>query len=410
MRILLKIPGLIALCVFVQTVGAQQTPNTQSTDSVATDPNNKVDAVDVARYVLRKMFKKPDLFERKKENLNGPFVSTIPYPGYSIATGVAAVLPINVSFYTNQKDKGELSFFNSNFQYNQIIALSISNLFFGHDKWELIGDYRYYNFPTYTFGLGSLKTTLGDQDKINYSQLRIYQVLMRSMADHLAIGVGYHLDHHWHIDDFDAGHGISTDFQRYGLTKTSLSSGLSANLLYDGRDNPNNPFGGFYFYLQFRGNPKGLANSNNWNSLIIDCRKYVRLPTKWYTEFAFWAYLWYTINGTPPYLDLPATGWDMFNNSGRGYALGRFRGLNMIYLETEFRFGILRNGLLGGVVFANIESFSEWPENNFVGVQPGFGIGLRVKLNKRTNTNSAIDYGFGTGGSKGFAFNFNEVF
>ena len=82
----------------------------------------------------------------------------------------------------------------------------------------------------------------------------------------------------------------------------------------------------------------------------------------------------------------------------------------MLYFETELRFSILRSGLLGGVVFTNIESLSEWPSNGFTTFQPGIGAGLRLKLNKKIKTSSAIDYGFGTGGSRGFAFNLNEVY
>jgi hypothetical protein len=82
----------------------------------------------------------------------------------------------------------------------------------------------------------------------------------------------------------------------------------------------------------------------------------------------------------------------------------------MLYLEAEFRFSIMRNGLLGGVIFGNMESLSQWPSNNFAGVAPGVGAGIRIKLNKRTDTNSAIDYGFGSGGSRGLASNLNEVF
>lgn len=412
----IKKSGLIITLLFVGIAANAQTAGVRQPilpDSTQYDPHNQMDVFDVAKMAIRKMFKKkPDLFTKKKPNENGPFITTIPYPGYAIATGFAAVLPINISFYTNKKEKGELSFFNSNFQYTQykqVLAFSLSNLFFGHDKWELIGDWRYYNFPTYTYGLGS-STTLLDQDRINYSHLRVYEQVMHRVVKNLDAGIGYHLDYHWNIDDFNSDNGDPTDFQRYGYTKRSISSGLSVNLLYDSRNNPNNPYRGIYFNFQFRTNLKGLGGDGNWNSITVDCRKYVRLPTKWYLEMAFWGYLWVTVNGKPPYLDLPSTGWDMFNNTGRGYAMGRFRGLSMAYLETEFRFGIMRNGLLGGVVFFNAESLSQWPSGNFGTIQPGGGIGLRIKLNRRTNTNSAIDYGFGTGGSRGFAANLNEVF
>lgn len=367
-----------------------------------------MDVVDLIKKILYR--KHPNV--KRKENVNGPFITAIPSPGYAIATGVVGILPINISFYTNQKEKGNLSFFNSNFQYTQykqVLAFSLSNLYFGHDKWELIGDWRYYNFPTYTYGLGS-KTTLQNADKINYSQLRVYEMVMRSVVENVSVGVGYHFDYHWNINDINAENGIKTDFYRYGVTSKSISSAVSLNLVYDTRNNPNNPEEGIYFNTQFRTNPKGIGNNTTWNSLSIDIRKYFPLPTKWHMEFALWGYVWLTLNGKPPYLDLPSTAWDTYNNIGRGYAMGRFRGKNMLYLETEFRFNILRSGLLGGVVFGNLQSVSEWPGNNFAYAQPGGGIGLRIKLNKRTNTNSALDYGFGTGGSHGFNSNINEVF
>jgi len=103
-------------------------------------------------------------------------------------------------------------------------------------------------------------------------------------------------------------------------------------------------------------------------------------------------------------------GWDSYNNTGRGYAQGRFRGKSMVYLESEYRFVLTDNGLLGGVVFGNAESFSEWPSNKFGSLQPGYGLGIRIKLNKHSSTSLAIDYGFGNDDSKGFYFNLGEVF
>ena len=401
----------VLLVMFGQTIHAQETGNTNiaSTDTLKKNyDNNQMDV----RDLLRLVFKKPNWFKLKNENSAGPFIVVIPYPSYSIATGVEGVVPINISFYTNKKERSELSFFNNNFQYTQYkqtIALSISNIFLGHDKWELIGDYRFYNFPTYTYGLGS-ETTLLNEDRISYNQVRFYQLAMRQVVPNLSVGIGYHVDYHYDISDFNANNGVMTDFQRYGFASKSLSSGASVNLLYDSRDNTNAPVKGVYISAQFRANLSALGSNTNYNSITIDCRKYIRLQTKWYLELAFWGYAWITTNGKPPYLDLPATGADMFNNTGRGYALGRFRGLNMAYFETELRFSILRGGLLGGVVFANMESLSEWPGNNLTTFQPGIGFGLRIKLNKKVKTSSAVDYGFGTGGSKGFAFNLNEVY
>jgi hypothetical protein len=82
----------------------------------------------------------------------------------------------------------------------------------------------------------------------------------------------------------------------------------------------------------------------------------------------------------------------------------------MLYLESEYRFQITNNGLLGGVVFVNAESLSAAPGTKLQSIQPAFGPGLRIKLNKVSRTNVAIDYGFGLQGSKGLFIDVGEAF
>ena len=107
---------------------------------------------------------------------------------------------------------------------------------------------------------------------------------------------------------------------------------------------------------------------------------------------------------------LPSNGWDDAYNSGRGYIQGRFRDRNMVYLESEYRFNISRNGLIGAVVFANLQNYSASMFKEYQGWIPGGGMGLRIKINKQSGTNVCIDYGFGRDGSRGFAVNLGELF
>ena len=117
-----------------------------------------------------------------------------------------------------------------------------------------------------------------------------------------------------------------------------------------------------------------------------------------------------TLNGSPPYLILPSTGWDDQYNTGRGYIQGRFRGKNMYYFETEYRFRISRNGLLSGVLFGNLQNFSGELSSEYAHLLPGYGTGFRIKLNKHSGANLCIDYGFGQNGSRGVFVNLGEVF
>lgn len=68
----------------------------------------------------------------------------------------------------------------------------------------------------------------------------------------------------------------------------------------------------------------------------------------------------------------------------------------MVYQEAEYRFQMSQNGLLGGVVFINAQTFSAAEGTALQKLQPGCGLGARIKLNKVSKTNICIDYGFGT--------------
>jgi hemolysin activation/secretion protein len=123
----------------------------------------------------------------------------------------------------------------------------------------------------------------------------------------------------------------------------------------------------------------------------------------------FWLYGWFTF-GEAPYLNLPANGWDTYGRGARGYLQGRIRGVNQLYLETEYRRAITRDGLWGAVAFVNGTTTTDPASNTFSRADLGFGIGLRIKFNKHTNTNVTVDYGWGRDDSRGLFLGMSEVF
>ncbi len=343
----------------------------------------------------------------------GPFNSLFLYPGYALVTSFQAVFTGNISFYTDTLRRRKISSLLVNSLYTankQWIEIANSNIWTKHNRFNLLGDWRFYRFPSYTFGLGS-NTSLTKSSKIDYSYVRLYEVAMTKIARNIYAGLGYNLDYHYNITEVqnDSITGINGMDENGFKTKT-FSSGITLNMQYDNRLNANNPQRGSYANIQFRDNLKVTGSDNNWTSLVIDLRHYIPFPKHSGNIIAIWSYEWLTLTGIPPYLDLPCTGWDTYNNTGRGYIEGRFRGTNLIYLETEYRFHITHNGLLGGVVFINSSTLSQPDTQQFGKINLGSGFGLRVKINKQSNTNFVIDFGFGTEGSRGFSFNLNEVF
>ncbi len=374
------------------------------------DINGQLDIIDVINFEINQP--EPKIKKKKKVQIgNGRFFSFIPGGGYSISSGLTGVIATGISFYTDSS-KTRLSTILSSYNYseqNQFWMIHNFNIFFIKEKINFNSNWRFYNFPTYTFGLG-VNTLPSDAFQINYNYLCLYQVVLREISDNFFIGGGYMLDYHWNIREYLNVNQTKSDFDWYGYNPTSISSGISLNLQYDNRSNSVNPQNGYYGNIRYRDNLKILGSDSPWQSILIDLRKYVKFPEDSRNILCLWSYNALTLSGKPPYLDLPSTGWDDYSNTGRGYAQGRFRGKNLVDFESEYRISLTKNGLLGTVIFGDIESVSDKFSNKFNSLIPGGGFGIRIKANKKSNTNVAIDYGFGKEGSRGFYFNLGEVF
>jgi len=369
-----------------------------------------VDVIDILRSVLlRHPSFRSDTAVKKPGRV---YASVLPAAEYTLQTGFAVDLVGNLAFYTSSEPKENLSNFylNTTFtQKNQILMPLQGNVWTHGNKYNLINDWRFELFPQDTYGLGSL-TKKSDADPIDFQYLRFYTTLLRTIAPDFYLGVGYDVDYFYKVRETSPPPAGGTDFERYGLNSTLRSSGPTLNVLYDGRRNSIDPEPGYYASLIYRPNFTFLGSDSNWQSLQFDARAYKHFPAGSTNTIAFWTYDVFTLHGNPPYLLLPATASDTYSNMGRGYIQGRFRGKDCVYLESEYRFGILRNGFLGGTVFVNAQSFTEPVNNRFEAINPGWGAGLRIKLNKFSRTNICLDYGFGLHGSGGIFANLGEVF
>ena len=351
--------------------------------------------------------KRTDTGEIKSRKLR---VGAVPAAGYTLQTGFAVVLSANGVYYTNPD--ANASTILTSFTYtarNQIILPFQYSIWTRDNKYNINSDWRFLKFPSYTYGLGGY-TTINDGYLIYYNAIKIHETALRKIRHNMYAGIGYNFDYFYDILELNPPKNTVTDFRKYGYGPTETASGITLNYLFDSRQNAVNPDHGALVNLIYSPKFVFLGNATTWRSMIIDMRKYFTFPKYSQNVLAFWNYEWLTISGNPPYLMLPSTGNDAFSNTGRGYIQGRFRSKNMAYAEGEYRFEITNNGLVGGVVFANAESFTEISNNKFETVAPGWGFGVRLKLNKFSRTNVALDYGFGLNGSGGLFVNIGEVF
>ncbi len=392
--------------VFSLNVSAQVSttlpPATKVTDTV-----KQTDVIDILVKLLKIKSSADGRQVAKKANF-----SVVPNVGYSLTTGYLADISGNVGFYTSADHAHQnLSDLDEDLDYdskNQKVALIRGEIWGSNNNYKLVTDVRWEQFPEDTYGLGTL-TTESKANHIDFKYQRTYLTFYRKIVPNYYVGIGYALDYHYGISEQGPLDNSVSDFKTYGEPTHSTSSGVNFSFLFDNRKNPINPKNGGYVNLTFRQNMDFLGSNAPWTSIKIDLRRYFKLSPTSNNVLGFWSVAWLT-QGNIPYLDMPGTAQDMFNNSGRGYIQGRFTGKNMLYLESEYRFGITKNGLLGGVLFANAESLSELQTNAFKAVAPAIGTGFRVKFNKHSDTNVCIDYGYGFKNSSGFFLNLGEVF
>ncbi|MDQ6815274.1 MAG: outer membrane protein assembly factor [Bacteroidota bacterium] len=368
----------------------------------------QVDLIDLGMKLLGKnpSLRLKDLgkIDTKLKLSVGPIIEYTLSTGFTGGISAGAALSTSVLTPTNVSS---ILFAAKYTEKRQFLLPIQTSLWLPGNKFLFTGDWRFFKYPQNSYGFGGY-TTANDVFTVSYQYIRFYETALKKIKGNLYAGLGYQLDYHTNISQQGVEPGRITDFSKYGFTNKSTSSGLSINLVYDSRKNSINPEGGSFFTsLMFLHNSTLLGSSSNSNSALIDIRKYFKLRGS--LVLALWSYNVITLSGNPPYLDLPGTGSDTYNNTGRGYELGRFIGKKMVDLEAELRFGITKNGLLGGVIFTNAESVSEL-NNRFAVISPAAGIGLRVKFNKLSNTNACLDYGVGKRGSRGFFGNLGETF
>jgi hypothetical protein len=389
---------------------AQDASNMIPKQSAPKDTSRQTDLIDIAKDLFKIKPMQPWVQQEKKI-----YFSILPIPGaVPGGAGRALITSTTAGTYLGPKSTTNLSsatfapYWNLHSRFGLPLRTSI---WLKDNTWNIQGDIRFLVYPQITWGLGSSQA-YNEKTLVDNNYIRFYQSALKCIKPYFFAGLGYYLDYHSNIKSDDA----AVDLQqftgyRYGTKSSSVSSGVSLNLLYDTRNNSINPLPGSYVNIVYRVNPTFMGSGDYWNSLYVDVRKYIPLNPankNQQNTLAFWSYYWTVFDSNAPYLDLPSIGWDPYNRSGEGIEQSRYRGKSLFYLESEYRRDLTTNGLLGFVVFAGGTSVSG--SGTFLKTwHPAGGTGLRIKFNKSSNTNIGIDYGF----SKGYCtviLNLGEAF
>jgi len=428
------LPGVIGAFISIMshtTCYGQQATNNLDTSHVS----QGIDIFDV----IRKWAKKPAKNVTDTADQHAKNLSFLPILGYGPANGVILGAAVSVTKFLGNPKTTQLSaaLMNASITTNSQLILNLRfDVYTPNNKWYISGDNRLYFFtqPTYGLGINGLYNQSYGFSFNGYSQsgnlaqpldfdyLRLYETFLRNVGKHWYLGLGVKIDRHFNIRDptlkLDSPTHLTSHYvysKAYGFDTAKYSaSGISFDIMHDTRDNPVNAYKGYYLNVSFRVNPAFVGSSKSSVVVYYEYRAYINVNKDIPRNLiAFWFWGTDVISGHLPYLALPALTWDTYNRSGRGYIQGRFRGDNMIYGESEFRFRLTKNDLLGGVAFVNATTASNplpyAKQSVFNSVAPGYGAGIRIKMNKADRTNIAADYAKGYGFS-GIYLNIRETF
>jgi outer membrane protein assembly factor BamA len=380
---------------------------------------DSVKAMDIPD-LFRKMLKKnPDTAQIKK---NPPF-AILPSLGYNPSFGFVIGAKLSAEREFGNPASTDYSIFGLEALYTSkgvITAQARHNVFTDGNKWNFQGNWQLsrYLMTDYGLGTGPGKYTNNDSSfPLRYTFIRLSEKVYYKIGANLYAGGGISLDIRSNIKDEKQTNFFNTPHQLYSLlngysAKKYSANGLLLALQYNTREHPIRSYGGIYADLSIRFNQRWLGSTKNAVQLQYDFRKYWSLSTRNPEHvLAIWHWASYKLSGNLPYLELPSTGSDTYVRSGRGYTVGRFRGPEFAYFETEYRFPITRNKLLSGVCFFNVQSASDdFNKKIFNALESGAGAGLRILFQKQSRSTLCIDFAKGNYGSSGIFFGLSEVF
>lgn len=419
----------------ISTLSAQQVHSEIVTDSVIIRiQQDSLKKQNSELYDIVDLFKDINPFKAgNKDSIakKRSVISYLPNINYNPSIGFQIGIKAVGGLYLGDKKNTSMSVFATAANYTTkgiIVGYLFHDTYTKENKWNFKGSLHIAKLVGLDYGMGignTIETNDPDVSVINnpgreryVNEYTIYgfnERVYKSLFPGMFVGAGIYFDLKRNIKTLTSlenpPNSIYSNWNGFSTTRNN-SNGLMFNLQYMTRDNPNSAYKGIYSDIVLRANQSWMGSAQNALQLLTDYRQYFQLSkVKPNHVLAFWYYGSYNLSGNLPYLDLPGTGKDPYARSGRGYTNGYFKGRSYVYTELEYRFPILKNQFLSGVVFGNLQSVDDQMGTKlFKHWQPAGGAGLRLLFNKLTRTNLCIDYAFGKFGQKGLFLGLNEAF
>jgi Omp85 superfamily domain len=280
------------------------------------------------------------------------------------------------------------------------VNLSVStNLSFSENKYMFLGYINYKKTPEYIFGIGN-DVSRDNIESITTERIKFVNYFLRNVGSSLFVGAGL---------DITNTYGVEKDSTSFLITDNitgkdgGTTTGLGVSVAWDSRDNRYNASSGSFIFLSYLYYPNWFENGFKFQTFQFNARKYIN---PWYEHVIAVQLATNYTTGNTPYYELSQLGGE---DRMRGYYNGALRDKVLVDGQIEYRMPVWNIfGLVGWVATGRVAD--EYKNLTLDGFWPSYGLGLRIKVDSKSDINMRIDTGFGKDGISGFYINFAEAF
>ncbi len=281
----------------------------------------------------------------------------------------------------------------------QLVTAFLGTQYFKKEQYILNEQFSYSSFPDKFWGMGP-ESQDASEEAYKFQQFYTFLHLLRKVAPHLFVGLIFETQRVWDLE-YEAG-GLF-DLEKVKGKEGYQVTGLGGSISFDSRNNAFAPTKGLFSQLSFNHFGSFWGSDYVYSNVQVDMRKFIPVSKK--SVFALQFYGMFNSGDVPIRSTAGLGGAEKM----RGYYEGRYRDLNLLLLQAEFRFPLFKRfsaaafGSAGDVS----PSLSRFSANTF---KYAYGGGLRIALNKKEKLNLRLDYGIGKGVNHGFYLQLGEAF
>jgi hypothetical protein len=343
-------------------------------------------------------------FDRFNQKAEGLF-KILPVPIFSYSTeqgntfGLAKFNLFDLSKKDTISKPSKLSGIVTFSSKGRINASLSTELVYNENKNIVLSYVNYRKQPEYIFGIGN-DVVKEDVEEVEYDRFKFFTTALWRVKENLYVGVPLDIASYFNVEPDSASFLIKNNVA--GLNGGfSLGTGLA--LAYDSRDNRYNTYKGGYAIGTLIFHPEFLGSVYEFTRFELDVRKFFN---PWLKHVIALQATTTSATGNTPFYELAQMGGD---KQMRGYYLGAYRDKVLVDGQVEYRMPIWNIfGMTAWVGTGRVAN--SYNSLSLDGFKLSYGLGLRIRVDSKHNTNLRVDFGFGQNGIKGTYISFAEAF